>query len=304
LASGPHSRLDPFVVDIAVKRASLRSGDQSEAELLASLNAAQAHGGLDEYVYDGAADLGVWARQQEHLPVALLAWQIASRASPGESETAILSRAHALIEVGIALFYIDVANAPASPPSRLQPFPLNSTNSPAPYHPNVQILNPLAEAARISYPLAQRVASDGRMTNAQVQFSQASAFYSAELSLLSFANIDPGQLTETAFQRYLILPAHAGQAVCYPRVTAQPMPTFPPRERNQAHVGAVMTRLVIDDSGRVTDAQVVATVGGEAFAGAVSRVMGQWRIERMPNSAPQCSMGMTLFAPVTFRFAD
>ena len=304
LAGNTSSHVDPLAVDIAVKRAALQVGDQSEEQLLAALNAAHEHGGLDEYVYDGAADLGAWAVTQNHLPVALEAWRLAVATSSGSTDADILSKAHALIEVGITMFYIDVAQAPPSLPHQSQPLPLASGSDAGGYHPNVGILTPLAEAARITRPLAMRASSDGRMTDAQLQFSRASAFYSAELSLLSLMNVDPGEATETSFSRYLMLPAHAGQTACFPRVIPQPMPRFPPHERNQSQVGAVMTRLVIDDSGRVTNAQVVATVGGDAFARSVNAVVSRWRVERGSSSVGGCEMGMVLFAPVTFRFAD
>ena len=59
LVNGPQSHLDPLIVDIAVKRALLRLGDQSEADLLAALNTAQSHGAPDEFVYDGAGLLPI-----------------------------------------------------------------------------------------------------------------------------------------------------------------------------------------------------------------------------------------------------
>jgi TonB family protein len=302
LANNAHSGVDPMAVDIVVKRAALRLGDQSENDLLASLNAAQAHGGLDEYVYDGGADLGGWATQQEHFPIALSAWQLASHASPGDSDAAILSRAHALIEASVSMFRIETDAHPANPPRQSQPLPLGNGESRSSYQPNLEIYTTLAEAARITRPLAERAAADGSLTQAQLLFARAIAFLRAEYSRLGAIEAERSSLHFVSGS--LKLASHPGATLCDIHAIPQPMPSYPPGAANDLHVAGVVVRFVVDSSGRVTDARVVATVGGAVFEHAVSSVAGRWHVERNATSSAGCDMAMTLFVPIEFNFEN
>ncbi|MBI3439854.1 MAG: energy transducer TonB [Proteobacteria bacterium] len=277
LAANPQSHVDPLAVEIALKRASLRTGDQSEADLLRVLGSAQEQTNLAEFVYDGAADLGSWARQQGHLSTAVSAWRIASHVSPGDDDADILSRAHALAELGVALFDLDT-QAASSPPQQATPLPLRN---PA-VHLNTEVYTVLLEAARITQPLAARPAADGGITRAQLLYARAIAFATAELSRLAALSVDTRPLPR--LDRSLVIASHSGATLCNIRVIAQPQPTFPPREVNAEHVAGVNVRLVINDAGRVTDARVVAAVGGPAFEQAVATVAGRWSVERAPDA--------------------
>jgi TonB family protein len=294
LASNAQSNVDPMVVGIAVKRASLQLGDQSEAELLAALNTAQAHGGLDEYVYDGSSDLGLWATQQDDLTVAISAWELASRASPGDTDVAILSRADALIGRAIAMFRLEMETDPGSRPRQSAPLPLSPRGPTG--QANVEVYRVLFEAASLLRPLALRAAPDGSMTRAQIAYARAIAFLRADYSrLYSFnqaSNLEPMSTS-------IRLPAHVGANLCEVRPVARPMPTYPPAQELNSHVATVVVRFVIDGSGRVTDARVVTSVGGDTFEQSVAAVIGRWRVERASGS-PSCEMAMTLFVPINF----
>ena len=95
LANNSQTHVNPMIADIALKRSLLGPGDASAQDLSAILAAAEAHGGLDEYVYDGAADLGGWALDQNQLETALAAWRVAIRPLP-VTATARCFRARAL----------------------------------------------------------------------------------------------------------------------------------------------------------------------------------------------------------------
>ncbi len=297
LAANPQSHLDPIAVDIVVKRALLRRGDQSERELLGVLTQAGERGGLEEYLYDGAADLGSWASQQDHLSTAVSAWRIATRASPGDSDADVLSRAQALVELGVAMFDIETQSQ-TSPPQQATPLPLRNPS----VHPNTDIYTTLLEAARITQPLALRVAADGSLTRAQLLFARAIAFATAERSRLAALNVDTRPLPW--LDRSVTIATHPGATLCEIRLIAEPQPTFPPRQAQALHVAGVNVRLVIDGAGRVSDARVVAAVGGSDFEQAVAAVAGRWSVERTPSSPQGCDMAMTRFITVMFAFAD
>jgi len=65
-----------------------------------------------------------------------------------------------------------------------------------------------------------------------------------------------------------------------------------------------MTRMVINETGNVADARVVATAGGAGFTDAINRVIGRWRVERAANSTPGCQMAMTAFVPIRFMLSS
>lgn len=297
LVNGPQSHLDPLIVDIAVKRALLRLGDQSEADLLAALNTAQSHGAPDEFVYDGAADLGAWSTDNAHFETAVVAWQLASNASPGNTEHALLSRADAMIGYAIAMFKLEIQSDPGAQPHQSTPLPLSQRISSN--HANPEVYRVLARAAGLVRPLAEHAAPDGSVTRAQLLHSQAIAFLRADYSRLDSYNLASSLPSVSGSLR---LAAHPGADLCDVRPNPQPMPTYPPAQQRDAGVGAVVARFVIDASGHVTDARVVATVGGQAFARSVSTVIGRWRVERNSSSAPNCEMAMTLFVPISFFF--
>ncbi|MFZ2030120.1 MAG: energy transducer TonB [Vitreimonas sp.] len=299
LAGASQGRVDPLVADIALKRASLASGDQSAADLSSVLAAAQAHRGLDEYVYDGAADLGGWAIEQHQSELALRAWRMAVQASPGDDDAANLSRARALVGEGAAALAIDIAAAAPSAPTSSRSTVLSESHRGAGHVPTLDALRALAEAVNLLRPLALRAAPDGAMTAAQLEYAHAAMFETAvEVRVASF-NVDMSSL-DLPGSSWIALPAHAGDTPCIPHIIAQPMPHFPSDAANQGNVGAVMTRLVITETGNVTDAHVVATAGGAGFTDAINRVIGRWRVERAASSPPGCHMAMTAFVPIRF----
>jgi TonB family protein len=297
LAANPAAHIEPLVADIALKRAQLRLGDQSEAALLQALTNAHEHNDLLEYVYDGAVDLGGWAIQQQHLPTALEAWRIASHASPGDSDAAVLSRAYALVEVGISMFRIET-NASQPLQQRTAPQPASNGHSGSP--PSVEVYRVLLDAARILRPLAERPAPDGNLTRAQLLFARAMAFARAEYARLSDFGVDRSSVEEVSGS--IKIAAHPGVTLCIIHPIAEPRPSYPSAAQRDLNVGAVVARFVIDGSGHVTDARTVATVGGATFEQSVSSVVGRWGVERGPGSAPNCDMAMTLFVPVVFGF--
>lgn len=300
LANNSQTHVNPMIADIALKRSLLAPGDTSAQDLSAVLTAAQAHGGLDEYVYDGAADLGGWALDQNQLQTALAAWRVAIRASPGNGDGAVLSRARAFVGVGSTLFQMDVATGPAST-QRLQALPLHPSHDEATYRPNLDALAALANAANLLLPLALRPAPDGSLTRAQLEYSRAIVFMLADEARLASFNVDTSRVAIPNHQ--LELPTHVGETPCLLRIVAQPLPSFPPTEEGQGNLGAAMVRFVIDDSGRVRDGRVVATVGGPAFAQSINNVISRWRVERSPNSVRGCTTAATLFNTVRFVLA-
>jgi TonB family protein len=299
LAGNASSHVDPLAVDIAIKRASLQIGDQSEAQLLAALNAAHEHGGLDEYVYDGASDLGGWAYQQHHLRTTADAWRLASQSSPGDSDAAVLSRARALLGLGVVLFQADQASAP----EQVAMFDSQVSTTNDEYRPNIDALEALAEAGRIARPLASRPGANGEMTQAQQVFSRATVFFLAAQSRASTYNVPDSVLQDRPFDHFLAIPASGNTSRCTARLSPDARPEYPTHAVFEGNVGAVMVRVVVDEAGHASDAHLVASVGGQEFTRAIERVLPRWRVVRADNAPANCSMAMTLFTTVVFRLA-
>jgi TonB family protein len=300
LAGNAQSHVDPLAVDIALKRAALQPGNQSEAQLLAALTAGRAHGGLDEYVYDGASDLGGWAYQQHHLRTTADAWRLASQSSAGDSDAAVLSRARALLGLGVVLFQMDQA----STPGHVAMFDSQVSTTNSEYRPNIDSIENLAEAARISRPLAARASASGAMTQAQQVFSRATVFFLAAQSRAATYHVPDSVLEDRPFDHFLAIAVGANTSRCTVRIAPDATPEYPTHADYDGHVGAVMVRVVVDDAGHASDARLVASVGGEEFTQAVERVLPRWRVVRLPDAPANCGMAMTLFSPVVFRLPD
>ncbi|MEZ5996119.1 MAG: energy transducer TonB [Hyphomonadaceae bacterium] len=89
---------------------------------------------------------------------------------------------------------------------------------------------------------------------------------------------------------------------CDVHLVVDPRPNFPPGANGGFIAGAVVVRLLIDESGRVFDSQVAASAPERGFRSAVEAVAPRWHIERSPDSQPNCRFRPIMFVPVKFYF--
>jgi hypothetical protein len=67
-----------------------------------------------------------------------------------------------------------------------------------------------------------------------------------------------------------------------------------------SQVGSVVLFFRTDESGAIVSHQIAARAGAPEFAAAIERVIGTWRIEREPESPPNCRMAANFFRTVRF----
>jgi hypothetical protein len=80
------------------------------------------------------------------------------------------------------------------------------------------------------------------------------------------------------------------------RVVAQPLPRYPDTDE----VAAVVLFFRVNAEGEIVAHRVAARAGSEEFAEAIERVIPQWRIERLEESASNCRMEASLLQCVRF----
>ncbi|MGQ0534417.1 MAG: hypothetical protein ACT4OF_17255 [Caulobacteraceae bacterium] len=158
----------------------------------------------------------------------------------------------------------------------------------------------LSEAVRVLQPLSQVESPTFELTLAQQTYAVARAWM---MALESKLYIDGQRVPETPTEAQgdadglsEIGPIDLTRPRCMMRVIAEPQPRYP--DYNQ--VAAVMLFFRVNAQGEIVAHQIAARAGSEEFAAAIERVVGRWRVERLPESPANCRVEANILQGVRF----
>jgi len=291
----PGAQVDPVLARLVLGRAELTEAHDREGRerLSAALQIARANASLDAETYAAAADLGRWHSAQNDFAAAANTWDIAQQkadAAGGENgfarAEARLNRAAAMI----ARAMVATVRAQARPTDTRIGANVDRTLAEADAT--------LLEAQNIFGPDAYLPAPASGLTLAQLYFAQTMAWRTMAGAFAEARGLEPTNRSRPDF----MIASDDPRPLCETRMPADPLPNFPPNANGAFLTGAVVVRVQIDEAGNVIDRQVAAAIPDRWFREAVERVAPQWRLERLPSSAPNCRFPAIRYVTVAFTF--
>jgi tetratricopeptide (TPR) repeat protein len=306
---GDASGVDAHAVRLLLGRAELPGGEDAALErLLQAVRAAQGVPGMDAEAYPAAVELATAAYDAGRYPLAREAWMASARFARGSPVNADYARARAKLGVATARI-VPIAKMPAA-------------TYRAPIGEFDEISRLLSEAIELVHDQAVSSAAGGELTLAQSVYGQAVALrgaiqaklYSEKQSLpkaaapptsRKAATEEPAPTDEP--ESRITWDNEIGRAADAPEgcrwtFIKQPKLVFPPRREVTYGVGAVVLKILVDDTGAVTRVQVAGSVGGPAFVDAVVGKVKRWRVQRAAGSAPGCELAGEIFKSFTFGY--
>lgn len=268
LAGSPSSGVDPLAAALALGRAELAAGDEAGVErLLEAFGPAAERPELAPTVHDAAVALGRWAGTTLDHVTARRAWETAAELAHTADDPA-LARARALIGVGVSII---LAGAERD-------FYVQS---------RVKARTPDAEAAYDALLEAQRVLvasafaeGSAEVTLHQATYARALAWQGVLRSMMRRRDEDVSD-----FDRHPVVP----EGFCQMRGVAGPSVMRPaPKEIGGVDVGAVVVRIGLDASGRVTSSTLAADIPPGAFGETVMAVVDRWRFKKARHAPADC----------------
>jgi TonB family protein len=160
----------------------------------------------------------------------------------------------------------------------------------------------LAEAMDLVHDQAVQSAAGGELTRAQSLYGEATAFKAALGAKLTSEERERWTKTSPKREGTEIGVTDPSRPQCERRWIARPMPAYPPAKQVEGGVGAVVMKVLMDESGAVTRVQVAGAAGGQEFTDAVTAAARQWRVEKGDDSVPGCQMAREVFMAVIFRY--
>ncbi len=287
---GEESGVDVRVARLLLGRAELPEGGEAAMDrLMESVAAAQGVEGVDDEAYPAAVELAAAAFDAEAYELSRDAWIASARFAGGSRVNVDYARARAKVGEASAAIMMRATDRPAgSRAAQLAQFaPIDQT---------------LAEAMDIIHDQAMQSEMGGELTLAQAVFGQALAWkYALKAKLVSEGRALPNP-AKPQKEGTEIRPADDPRPSCDARTVGEPRPVFPPAQRVIGGVGSVALKILTDDDGKVTRAQVAGSVGGEAFKDSVVVAARQWHLEKLNSSVPGCRMAREYFMISSFAY--
>lgn len=289
-ARGEAAGVDPLAVQLLLGHAELSApGNVGAQRLRTALAQAQNTTGVEAQSYAAAKALGEWAFRERQYEEAAQAWTTAIGFVPGADGESVTARAVALMGRGVAYTMLDDLNY-------RQP----ETGTRFTDGPDARAETDFTEALRLIYPLAT-VRGDGELTQAQTVYARALAWSSTLRARLERFGWRPNLSIDDWVGLTLDLNETDGHSVCRMRLTARPLPEYPPEALRRFGVGVVVVRVVVSASGAVSEVRPLAVVGGQEFADAINAVAPQWQVEPGDEYQEPCTRASVKFVRVQFR---
>jgi hypothetical protein len=268
--------IDPVAAALTLGSAELAANDPAGAQrLLDALKAADGNTALETDAYNAAIALGRWGIAGNDYGAARIAWGTAARLAhtTGDAEFA---RARALSSEGVAIALAGMDGTEASAFSLADARAADAAFS--------QALQLLRERASEAAPATG-------LTPIQLTYAETLAWQSAVQAKIQRMD-GPGPSSSITFND----PGRCALRV--DRGDAQVR--YPPEVLDRFGVGVVVVHFGVDASGATTSRAIGAAIPPGALGDGVAAVMGDWRTEKDPSSAPSCRMPSSFFYPVRF----
>ena len=297
IASAPNAKVDPLLARLVLGRAQLTDARASQGTkaLQNAIDAAKSRPDLDAETYNAAADLGHWFVTHEQYSAALEAWEVAMQKADAAGAGNEYARAEARMEHAAALF-TRAMQATDAAQHRPEDTRIGAQTTADKAFDQADL--DLVEVQNLIGPSAFVSAPDGGVTLGQRVYANAIAWRNLVRSFAEARGLRNLPPRSSSF----IIPRPDGRPACNTTLIAKPEPQFPTAANVGFTVGAVVVRLTVDEAGRVTDTKIVAAIPDRGFRDVVERVAPQWRLERLPDSAPDCRYDPIQFIPIRFRF--
>lgn len=300
ISNNADSGVDPLLARLTLGRAELTEQRyrQGRDRIEAALRDAVARPELHSEAYSAARELGMMQMRQERYSAAAETWPEAIRFAdlvPGDTT---YIRAESRMGLGIAQFFTSMDTLETE-------YARGDTNLRMDVAREFGAARTaFGEAAAIMRSVAFRDSENLELTRAQRIYGRALAWRNAlDTYLYSGGN-------SAALNRILGDAMQASQqaqsdpepvqGACRYEVDSRPRPQFPPSARSRFSVGAVVVRILLDESGRVRDTRVAGAIPDNWFAEAVETVAPQWTVTPSPDNAATC--GRIIFWTIQFRF--
>ncbi|MBL8546308.1 MAG: hypothetical protein JNL81_07575 [Hyphomonadaceae bacterium] len=281
-ASPPATAVDPVMSELLWGRVRVETEGFAGADFLSdSLDRAESRADLLGDRYDAANHLGLWAVQSHNYIVARRAWALAADAAQGAPYDTAFARGRARAYEGIAIALQSLTRDPVMSAIVAR-----------------QVRERLSEAHTLVRPFAFNAAQAGEVTAPHEVYSQILAWEAAIWSRMASDN--PARQDDDRVRANIT--SIGAVPVCTIRRTEGRRPVFSADQVRRGGLGSVVVRLRFADDGDFLGAEVVASVGDEAFVRDVSAAAASW--DYTVEIANGCTVLPVLYVPVTFYFRE
>jgi hypothetical protein len=275
-AASADSGVDPVAAALTLGRAELAANDPMGAQrLLAALEAADGRAPLEADAYEAAVALGAWGIDGNDYGAARVAWTTAAGLAHHATDPD-LARARALSSEGVAIALAGMDRTEASAFSLVDARAADAAFS---------------EALRLLQDRAAEAATETGLTPIQLTYAETLAWQSAVQTRIQRMD-GPTPSSSITFNDLGRCALRVNRGATQIR--------YPPEALERFGVGAVVVHFGVDSSGAATSRTIAAAIPPGALGDGVAAVIGDWRTEKDPSSAPSCRVSPSFFYPVRF----